>query len=66
MSWLKKIKMYLYGGSLFDDRAGSDVFSEELDLKASFALGTFATVFQAEVYATMACSDYCLRECMTG
>jgi hypothetical protein len=23
----------------------------ELDLKASYALGTFATVFQAEVYA---------------
>jgi hypothetical protein len=39
---------------------------EELDLKASFALGTFATVFQAEVYAIMACSDYCLTECMTG
>jgi hypothetical protein len=31
---------------------------------ASFALGTFATVFQAEVYAILACSD-CLRECMT-
>jgi hypothetical protein len=26
----------------------------------------FATVFQAEVYAVLACSDYCLRECMTG
>jgi hypothetical protein len=43
-----------------------DFFSEELDLKASFTLGTLATVFQAEVYAFMACSDYCLRECMTG
>jgi hypothetical protein len=32
-------------GSLFECRAGSGVFSEELDLKASFALGTFATVF---------------------
>jgi hypothetical protein len=32
---------------------------------ASFALGPFATVFQAEVYAILACSDYCLRECMT-
>jgi ribonuclease HI len=49
-------------------RAGRvlEFFSEELDLKASFALKTFATVFQAEVYAIMACSDYCLRECMTG
>jgi hypothetical protein len=25
-------------GSLFEDRAGSGVFSEELDLKASFAI----------------------------
>jgi ribonuclease HI len=32
--------------------------AEELDLNASFALGTFDTVFQAEVY--------CLRECMTS
>jgi hypothetical protein len=41
-------------------------FAEELDLKASFALGTLAIVFQAEVYAILACFDYCLRECMTG
>jgi ribonuclease HI len=39
---------------------------EELDLKASFPLETFVTVFQAEVYAILACSDFCLRECMTG
>jgi hypothetical protein len=43
----------------------SGVFSEELDLKASLAFGTFVTVFQAEVYTIMACSDYWLRECMT-
>jgi ribonuclease HI len=49
---------------LFEGRAGFGVFSEELDLKASFALETFATVFQPEVYAIYA--DYCLRECMTG
>jgi hypothetical protein len=42
-----------------------ECFLGELDLKASFALGTFATVFQAEVYAILACFDYCLRECMT-
>jgi ribonuclease HI len=30
------------------------------------ALETLATVFQAEVHVIMACSDYCLRECMTG
>jgi hypothetical protein len=44
---------------------GSGGFSEELDLKASFALVTFATVFQSEVYTFMACSDYCVNECMT-
>jgi hypothetical protein len=51
-AWLK-----LYNdGSLFEDRAGSGVFSEELDLKASFALRMFATVFQAEVHAILVCS----------
>jgi hypothetical protein len=66
-AWLLSdgFKFYTYG-SLFEDRAGSGVFSEKLDLKASFALGTFATVFQPEVYAILACSDYCLRDCMTG
>jgi ribonuclease HI len=52
-------------GSLFEGRAGFGYFSEELNLKAFFALETFATVFQAEVYAIMACSDYCLWECIT-
>jgi ribonuclease HI len=41
-------------------------FSKELDLKTSSALGTAATVFQTEIYAILACFDYCLRECMTG
>jgi hypothetical protein len=39
---------------------------EELDLKASFGLGTFATFFQAEIFSIFGCSDYCLKECMTG
>jgi hypothetical protein len=46
-------------------RAGR-VLEEKLDLKASFGLGMFATVFLAEVYAMLACFDYFLRECMTG
>jgi hypothetical protein len=41
-------------------------FFEETDLKASFTFGTFATVFQAELNAILACSDLCLRKCMTG
>jgi hypothetical protein len=43
-----------------------DFFSEELDSKASFALLTFATVFQAEVYAILACSNCCFREFLPG
>jgi hypothetical protein len=42
------------------------LFSEKLDLKASFPLGTFATFFQAEVYAILACSYYFLKECLSG
>jgi hypothetical protein len=49
--------------SLFE---GSGVFLEELDFKAFFALGTFALIFQDEVYTILACSDYCLRECLSG
>jgi hypothetical protein len=66
-TWLPSdsLKFYTYG-FLFEGRADSGVFSKELDLKVSFALGTFATVFQTEVYAIMAYSDYYLRECMTG
>jgi hypothetical protein len=48
-----------------EGRASYEVFSEELDLKGYFALGTFATIFQAEIFAILAFSDYCLRECMT-
>jgi hypothetical protein len=53
-------------GSLCEGNAVSGVFSKELDLEASFTLGTFATVFQAEVHAILTCSDYSLRECLTG
>jgi ribonuclease HI len=66
-AWLSSDGLKFYtDGSLFEGRAGSGVFSEEHDLKISFAIETFATVFQAEVHAILACSDYCLRECMTG
>jgi hypothetical protein len=53
-------------GSLFEGKAGSEVLSEILYLKACFALGTFTTVFQVEVYTILAGSDYSLREGMTG
>jgi hypothetical protein len=65
MASFRWLKIYT-DGSLFEGWAGFGVFLEELDLKASFALGTFAAVFQAEVYAIVACFDYCSRECING
>jgi hypothetical protein len=55
-AWLPSDGLKLYtDGSLFEGRAGSEVFSEQLDLKTSFVFETFTTVF-------FACSDYCLME----
>jgi hypothetical protein len=42
-----------------------ELFSEELDLKESFALRTFAPVFQTEVHAIFAGSDDCLKKFMS-
>jgi hypothetical protein len=58
-AWLPSNGLKFYDdGTLFEGRAGSVIFSEELDLKASFTLGTLVTVFQAKVYAILVCSDY--------
>jgi hypothetical protein len=57
-TWLTSDGLKLYtDGTMFEGGAGSGVFSEKLE--ASFALGKF-TVFQGEVYAILAYSDYCL------
>ena len=48
-------------GSFCDNRAGAGVFSETLNLKESYSLGAYTTVFQAEVFAILACSDICQR-----
>jgi hypothetical protein len=46
-AWLPSAGLKFYtDGSLFEGRAGSGVFSEDLHLKASFDLGTFATSFR--------------------
>jgi ribonuclease HI len=44
-------------GSYCGNRSGAGVFSNTLNLKESYSLGTHTTVFQAEVYAILACSD---------
>jgi hypothetical protein len=46
-------------GSYCDNRSGAGVFSDTLNLKESYSLGTHTTVFQTEVYANLACSDIC-------
>jgi hypothetical protein len=44
-------------GSLCEGSAGAGVFSDSLDIRESYALGSLATVFQTEVYVILACSD---------
>jgi ribonuclease HI len=46
-------------GSLCESRAGAGVFSDTLDIRESYAPRSLATVFETEVYAILACSDYC-------
>jgi hypothetical protein len=49
-------------GSICEDRAGASVFSDILNVRESYALGSHATVFQSEVHAILACSEYCILE----
>jgi hypothetical protein len=46
-------------GSLCEGRAGAGVFLDTLDISKSYAFCSLATVFQTEVYAVFACSDFC-------
>jgi ribonuclease HI len=48
-------------GSFCDNRSGAGVSSDTLKLEESYSLGTYTTVFQAEVYAILACSDICQK-----
>jgi hypothetical protein len=54
--------VFFTNGSLCEGRAGAGVFSDILNVRKSYALGSHATVFQSEVYAILACSDYCISE----
>jgi hypothetical protein len=67
-SWLSQEKskilpsdvvIFYTDGSLCEGRAGAEVFSDTLDIRESYALGSLTTVFQIEVYAILACSDCC-------
>jgi hypothetical protein len=56
-SWTSAKK--LLDGSLCEGRAVAGVVSDTLDIRESYAHGSLATVSQTEVYAILACSDYC-------
>ncbi|KAJ8936227.1 hypothetical protein NQ318_009360 [Aromia moschata] len=42
-------------GSKIGDKAGAGVYGKTTRTKLSFALGSYASVFQAEIYAILAC-----------
>jgi hypothetical protein len=54
--------VFFSDGSLCEGSAGSGVFSDVLNVRESYALGSHATVFQSEVYAILAISEYCISE----
>jgi hypothetical protein len=54
--------VFFTDGSLCEGKAGAGVFSDILNVRESYALGSHATVFQSEVYAFLACSEYCISE----
>jgi hypothetical protein len=54
--------VFFTDGSLCEGRAGAGVFSDILNVRKSYALDSHATVLQYEVYAILACSEYCISE----
>jgi hypothetical protein len=54
--------VFFTDGSLCEGRAGAGVFSDILNVTESYTLGSHATVFQSEVHAILACSEYCILE----
>jgi hypothetical protein len=54
--------IFFTDGSLCRGRAGAGVFFDILNPRESYALGSHATIFQSEVYAILACSEYYISE----
>jgi hypothetical protein len=54
--------VFFTDGSFCGGRAGAGVFSEILNIRELYALGTHAMVFQSEVYDIMAFAEYCISE----
>ena len=53
-------------GSRIENRTGAGIFCKSGNVKISFSLGIWATVFQAEVFAISACASYCLSKNYKG
>jgi hypothetical protein len=64
-SWLSQelLEILPSDGVIFytdgEGRAGNGVFSDTLDVRESYALGSLATVFQTEVYALLVGARTC-------
>jgi hypothetical protein len=54
--------VFFTDGSLCESRVSAGVFSNILNVRESYALGSHAMVFQSEVYAILECSEYCISE----
>jgi hypothetical protein len=54
--------VFFTDGSYCRGRTGAGVFFDILNARESYALGSHATVFQSEVYATLAGTEYCISE----
>jgi hypothetical protein len=52
--------VFFTDGALCDGKAGAGVFSDILYARESYALGSQVSVFQSELYAILACSEYCI------
>jgi hypothetical protein len=53
-------------GSLCEGRTGAIIFFHISNDRESYALGSHATVFQSELYAIMACSEYFILEAIVN
>ncbi|KAJ8934510.1 hypothetical protein NQ318_012984 [Aromia moschata] len=53
--------IWLIDGSKIGDKAGAGVYGKTTSTKLSFALGSYASVFQAEIYAILACGMEVLK-----
>ncbi|KAJ8959714.1 hypothetical protein NQ318_021908 [Aromia moschata] len=58
---LKDLRKSLGNGSKIGDKAGAGVYGKTTRTKLSFALGSYASVFQAEIYAILACGMEILK-----